>query len=124
VKRPARRFVIREQTFGLHVEFYAGTPQAAALRRCAKVMEMEANDPENAPDEAACAWALCSGNWACVWLEDVTDAGSLVHELYHVTQDFLKHIEASDEETGAYLLQYLFREAQSRLTKKPKTQTK
>jgi hypothetical protein len=26
-------------------------------------------------------------------------------------QDFLKHITSSDEETGAYLIQYLFREA-------------
>ena len=121
MKRTARRFVVREQTFGLHVEFYAGTPQAAALRRCAAMMEMDADDPENAADDSACAWALCNGNWACVWLEDAADHGSLVHELYHVTSDFLKHIEASDEETGAYLLQYLYREAILRLNKKPKT---
>ena len=106
-----RRFVIREQTFGLTVEFYCGTPQAVALRRCAAVMELDANDPENQPDDTACAWCMSHGNWALVWLEDAGDTGSLVHELYHVTQDFLKHIEASDEETGAYLIQYLFREA-------------
>ena len=82
------------------------------------MMELEAHDPENAPDDSACAWALCNGNWACVWLEDAADHGSLVHELYHVTSDFLKHIEASDEETGAYLIQYLYREARRRLDKK------
>jgi hypothetical protein len=118
-KRQAhRRFVVREQTFGLTVEFYCGTPQAAALRRCAAVMELDANDPENAPVESACAWACCTGSWACVWMEGSNDSGSLVHELYHVTQDFLKHIEAKDEETGAYLLQYLYREAMRRLLKK------
>lgn len=118
MKRAARRFVVREQTFGLNVEFYAGTPQAAALRRCASVMEMDADDPENAPDETACAWALSHGNWACVWLESAGDSGSLVHELYHVVQDFLKHIEAKDEETGAYLLQYLYREATRRIERR------
>ena len=118
-KRPAhRRFVVREQTFGLTVEFYCGTPQSAALRRCAAIMELDANDPDNGPVEAACAWACCNGTWACVWMEDATDSGSLVHELYHVTHDFLKHIESKDEETGAYVLQYLYREAMRRLVKK------
>lgn len=114
----SRRFVVREQTFGLVVEFYAGTPQSAALRRCAAIMEMDANDPENAADDSACAWEMSNGSWACVWLEDASDTGSLVHELYHVTQDFLKHIESSDEETGAYLIQYLYREARRRLDRK------
>jgi hemerythrin len=54
---------------------------------------------------------MCLGSQAVVWIEDAADTGSLVHELYHVVQDFLKHITSSDEETGAYLIQYLFREA-------------
>ena len=117
MKRTARRFVVREQTFGLHAEFYCGTPQSVALRRCAKQMQLDPDDPENAPDDTACAWAMSDGCWALVWLEDAGDSGSLVHELYHVVQDFLKHIEAKDEETGAYLLQYLYREATRRLGK-------
>lgn len=118
MKRNARRFVVREMTFGLHVEFYAGTPQSAALRRCAKQMQLDANDPENAPDDTACAWAMSDGGWACVWIEAAEDSGSLVHELYHVVQDFLKHIDAKDEETGAYLIQYLYREAMRRIDKR------
>jgi hypothetical protein len=117
-----RRFVVREQTFGLTVEFFCGTPQAAALRRCAAIMELEANDPDNAPDDSACAWALCNGNWACVWIEDSADTSSLVHELYHVTAHVLSHIVSNDEETGAYIQSYLFREALLRLQKKPKPQ--
>lgn len=112
-----RRFVVREQTFGLTVEFYLGTPQKTALRRCVAMLQLDPNDPENAPDDSDAAWAMCYGSQAVVWVEDSGDLGSLVHELYHVVQDFLKHITSSDEETGAYLIQYLFREATRRLNK-------
>ena len=106
-----RRFVVREQTFGLVVEFYCGTPQSSAIRRCANILNLDPKDPDNQPDDSDAAWAMCCGSQAVVWIEDAADTGSLVHELYHVVQDFLKHITSSDEETGAYLIQYLFREA-------------
>jgi hypothetical protein len=106
-----RRFVVREQTFGLVVEFYCGTPQATAIRRCIALLQLDPKDPDNEPDDSDAAWAMCNGSQAVVWIEDAADTGSLVHELYHVVQDFLKHITSSDEETGAYLIQYLFREA-------------
>jgi hypothetical protein len=106
-----RRFVVREQTFGLVVEFYCGTPQATAIRRCIQLLQLDPNDPENQQDDSDAAWAMCNGSQAVVWIEDPTDTGSLVHELYHVVQDFLKHIAAVEEETGAYLIQYLFRQA-------------
>jgi len=113
----SRRFVVREQTFGLNVEFYLGTPQRTALRRCVAILQLDPNDPENAPDDSDAAWAMCLGSQAVVWVEDAADLGSLVHELYHVVSDFLKHITSSDEETGAYLIQYLYREAIQRLSK-------
>lgn len=115
MKRTARRFVVREKTFGLNVEFYCGLPQQTALRRCVALLQLDPNDPENAPDDSDAAWAMCHGSQAVVWVEDAGDSGSLVHELYHVVQDFLRHIASSDEETGAYLIQYLFREAMRRL---------
>lgn len=117
MKRTARRFTVREKTFGLVVEFYLGTPQQTAIRRCVALLQLDPNDPENVPDDSDAAWAMCHGSQAVVWVEDASDIGSLVHELYHVTQDVLKHINSSDEETGAYLLQYLFREAIRRLSK-------
>lgn len=117
MKRTARRFVVREMTFGLNVEFYLGIPQQTALRRCVAILQLDPNDPENAPDDSDAAWAMCLGSQAVVWVEDASDLGSLVHELYHVVADFLKHITSSDEETGAYLIQYLFREATRRLNK-------
>jgi hypothetical protein len=113
-----RRFVVREQTFGLVVEFYCGTPQAAAIRRCVAILQLDPKDPENQPDDSDAAWAMCCGSQAVVWIEDAEDTGSLVHELYHVVSDFLKHITSSDEETGAYLIQYLYREARRRLDKR------
>jgi hypothetical protein len=61
---------------------------------------------------------MCYGSQAVVWIESADDTGSLVHELYHVVQDFLKHIAAVEEETGAYLIQYLYREARKRLDKR------
>ena len=106
-----RRFVVREQTFGLVVEFYCGTPQLSAIRRCIALLQLDPKDPDNEPDDTDAAWAMCNGSQAVVWIEDAADTGSLVHELYHVVQDFLKHITSSDEETGAYLIQYLFRDA-------------
>lgn len=112
----ARRFVVKEQTFGFTVEFYCGTPQQAAIRRCARVMEMDANDPENAPDENAAAWAFSDRHWSLIWMEHTYDWGSLVHELYHVTQDFVKHIESQDDEVGAYLIQFFFNQALRRLS--------
>ena len=121
MKKP-RRFTVREKTFGLNVEFYCGTPQRTALRRCVAILQLDPNDPDNAPDDSDAAWAMCYGSQAVVWVESAEDTGSLVHELYHVVSDFLKHITSSDEETGAYLIQYLFREASLRLNKKPKTQ--
>ena len=116
--RRTRRFVVREQTFGLTVEFYCGTPQAAAIRRCVAILQLDPKDPENQPDDSDAAWAMCCGSQAVVWIEDADDTGSLVHELYHVVADFLKHITSSDEETGAYLIQYLYREARKRLDKR------
>lgn len=113
-----RRFVVQEKTFGLTVEFYLGSPQAAALRRCAAVMELPADDPDSSPDEAACAWMMSHNSWSLVWVERPDDTASLVHELYHVTQDALRHIESNDEETGAYLISYLFREAWRRLSRR------
>jgi hypothetical protein len=113
-----RRFVVREKTFGLTVEFYCGTPQATALRRCIAILQLDPNDPDNQPDDSDAAWAMCYGSQAVIWVEHIDDTGSLVHELYHVVQDFLKHITSSDEETGAYLIQYLYREARRRLDKK------
>jgi hypothetical protein len=118
MKRTRRRFVVREQTFGLIVEFYCGTPQAAAIRRCVAILGLDPKDPDNQPDDSDAAWAMCLGSQAVVWIEHIADTGSLVHELYHVVQDFLKHITSSDEETGAYLIQYLYREARRRLDKK------
>jgi hypothetical protein len=119
MKKP-RRLIVNEQTFGLRVEFYVNTAQSMALKRCAAVMEMDANDPENAPDDTAAAWCMSHGNWALIWIEDHdNDYGSLVHELYHVVSDFLKHIESSDEETGAYLIAYLYKCARHKLDKKP-----
>jgi hypothetical protein len=118
MKKP-RRFIVNEQTFGLRVEFYVNTAQSMALKRCAAVMEMDANDPENSPDDSAAAWCMSHGNWALIWIEDhANDHGSLVHELYHVVCDFLKHIESSDEETGAYLIAYLYKQARAKLDKK------
>lgn len=114
----ARRFAVAEKTFGLHVEFFIGTPQSAALRRCVTLLQLDPNDPENAPDDSAAAWAMCHGCEAIVWIEESDDVGSLVHELYHVTQDFLKHIESYDEETGAYLLAYLYKQARQKLDRK------
>lgn len=119
MKKP-RRFTINEQTFGLRVEFYVNTTQALALRRCAAVMQMDANDPENAPDDSAAAWCMSYNNWAIIWIENhEEDQGSLVHELYHAVSDFLRHIESSDEETGAYLIAYVYRQAHNKLNKKP-----
>jgi hypothetical protein len=48
-----RRFVVREQTFGLVVEFYCGTPQASAIRRCANILQLDPKDPDNQPDDNA-----------------------------------------------------------------------
>ncbi len=117
MKKP-RRFIVREQTFGLTVEFYWGTPQSAALRRCVAILQLDPSDPENQPDDSDAAWAMCYGSHAVVWIEDPEDTGSLVHELCHVVADFLRHINSSDEETSAYLIQYLFREA-TKKHKKP-----
>ena len=116
MKKP-RRFTVKEQTFGLNVEFYCGIPQRTALRRCVAILQLDPNDPDNAPDDSDAAWAMCLGSQAVVWIEDASDTGSLVHELYHVVQDFLRHITSGDEETGAYLIQYLYREAMRRLSK-------
>ena len=98
MKRTARRFVVKDKVYGLTVEFYVNTPQKTALRRCAAVMEMDANDPENQPDEDAAAWAFSDRNWHCVWLSDGDDEGSRAHEICHVVCAVLRHIEGSDEE--------------------------
>jgi hypothetical protein len=95
---------VREKTFGLAVEFFCGTPQSTALRRCVAILQLDPQrPPENAPDEGDAAWAMCFNSHAVVWLEDASDIGSLVHELYHVTAHVLRHIESGDEETGAYI---------------------
>jgi hypothetical protein len=118
MKRARRRFTVNENTFGLRVEFYVNTPQALALKRCAAYMGMDASDPENAADDSAAAWCMSHGSWALIWIEDHSDHGSLVHELFHVVSYFLRHIESTDEETGAYLAAYLYKKARAKLDKK------
>lgn len=117
MKRP-RRATISEKTFGFRVDLFTNTPQATALRRCAAVMELDTDEPENAPDEYAAAWAFCNGCYSCIWIADIEDSGSLVHELYHCVQHFLRHIDSKDEETGAYLLGYFYKHARAKLSKK------
>ena len=118
MKKP-RRFTISEDTYGLTVEFYVNVPQRKALRRCASVMGMNADDPENAPDETAAAWCMSHGGWALVWIEDwPADQRSLPHELWHVIHGFLRHIESSDEETGAYLMARFDEKARKKLQAK------
>lgn len=117
MKKP-RRFTVREKTFGLNVEFYFGTPQRTALRRCVAILRLDPNDPDNAPDDSDAAWAMCFGSQAVVWIKDAEDAGSLVHELYHVTAHALRHIVTEDEEVGAYIQTHLYCEARRRLGRK------
>ena len=115
---PARRFIVKEKTFGLHVHFQVGGSQAAALRQCAKYISLDPAAPENEPDDSASGWAFCDGSWAYIWLDAQPDKscyGLLVHELYHVVAAFLTHVETHDEEVGAYIQQYLFEEATKRL---------
>jgi hypothetical protein len=108
MKRPARRFVVRDPVYGVAVEFYVNAPQKTALRRCAAVVGMDANDPQNQPDGDAAAWAFSDRNWHCVWLSDYpADEGSLGHEICHVVCAALRHIETRDEETRAYLTGYI-----------------
>ena len=55
----SRRFTVREKTFGLNVEFYCGTPQRTALRRCVVILQLDPNDPDNAPDDSDAAIQTC-----------------------------------------------------------------
>jgi len=107
MKRTARRFVVKDPVYGAVVEFYVNTPQETALRRCAAVMELDADDPENQPDEQAAAWAFSDNNWHCIWLSDGDDEGSRAHEICHVVCATLRHIETDDEETRCYITQHL-----------------
>lgn len=112
-----RRFVLSEKTFGFSVLFFVGYPQEVAIKACAQSLGVETE----APDGTAFAWACVNGNWAVVWMQKYPEGdnfGALVHELYHVVHGFLSHIETRDEETGAYLIQYLYKEARRRLDRK------
>lgn len=104
MKRPARRFVVRDKMYGVVVEFYVNTKQLTALRRCAAVMGIAVDEP----DEDAAGWAFSDRNWHCIWLADYpADEGSLAHEICHVVCAALRHIQTSAEETRAYLTGHL-----------------
>jgi hypothetical protein len=59
MKKP-RRAIVSEPLYGTSIEVYANYPQKVALRRCAKVMDMDADDPANAPDDTAASPATSS----------------------------------------------------------------
>jgi hypothetical protein len=119
MKRTARRFVVKDKLYGVIVEFYVNTPQKTALRRCAAVMEMSADDPENQPDEDAAAWTFSDKNWHCVWIGNYPeDRSSLGHEVCHVVCSALRHIESNDEETRAYLTGHIEEEFYKRMDRK------
>jgi len=98
MKRTARRIVVKDRLHGVIVEFYVNTSQKTALRRCAVIIGMDADDPENQPDDDAAGWAFSDKNWHCVWLSDGDDEGSRAHEICHVVCATLRHIESTDEE--------------------------
>ena len=43
---------------------------------------------------------------------------ALTHEVYHAVQASLRHIEAEDEEVGAYLMQFFIRKLSQKLAAK------
>ena len=119
MKRIARRFTVKDTLYGVIVEFYVNTPQRTALRRCAAVMEMDAGDPENQPDEDAAAWTFSDKNWHCVWIANYPeDRSSLGHEVCHVVCAALRHIEETGEETRAYLTGHIESEFYKRMDRK------
>jgi hypothetical protein len=119
MKKP-RRAIVSEPLYGTSIEVYANYPQKVALRRCAKVMDMDSDDPANAPDDTAAGWCMSHGGWALIWIESYPeDQSSLPHELWHAIHGFTRHIESGDEETGAYLIGHYDPRIRAKLNKKP-----
>ena len=118
MKKP-RRVKVSEPLYGTSIEVYVNCPQEVALRRCAKVMEMDADDPENAPDDSVAGFCMSHGGWALIWIASYPeDRSTLPHELWHAMHFFTRHIESSDEETGAYLLGHYDPRIRAKLNKK------
>jgi len=65
-----RRVTVSEPLYGTSIEVYANHSQTVALRRCAKLMGLDANDPANKPDESAAGWCMSHEGTAVIWLED------------------------------------------------------
>lgn len=67
---------------------------------------------DKAPDDVA---GFSNGN--IVWICDNATEVALVHELYHSTSWVLEHFGIKDEETGAYIIAYLYRKSIERFRK-------
>jgi hypothetical protein len=114
-----RRVTVSEPLYGTSIEVYANYSQTVALRRCAKLMGLDANDPANKPDESAAGWCMSHEGTAVIWIDDYpADQSSLPHELWHAIHGFLRHIESGDEETGAYLVGHYDPRIRAKLDKK------
>lgn len=55
--------------------------------------------------------------WRIVWICDNATEVALVHEIYHSTSWVLEHFGVKDEETGAYIIAYLYRKSIERFRK-------
>ena len=52
------------------------------------------------------------------WIKDDNDMSTVIHEAYHLTQ-FIKHIrDLEDEESGAYMIEFIVQNVVNKIRKK------
>lgn len=91
------RFHIRLDVFAISVVFYLGD-------KTQKRME-KAVDAKIGNNSAG----YCRGN--TIWLSDEAELPTLVHELYHAVEFLQEYLGVKCQETGAYMLGYVFEHA-------------
>lgn len=98
-----RPFWVMLDVFNVGIRFFFGTRHKKSIEKIIG---------EKAPEDVV---GFSNGN--IVWICDNATEVALVHEIYHSTSWVLEHFGIKDEETGAYIIAYLYRKSIERFRK-------
>lgn len=118
------RFILSNETFDLNLIVHIQTPRSSCLRELQRRTghkQSEAGPLNNSMAEGT-FFDVGKGTACAIWLRYKLDTArgisTLTHEAVHFARHVMRRTKAYSEETEAYLVQWVVREALIRVYKK------
>ncbi len=101
------RIMVPIDVFGVAVYFFFGDEELKRFYKETGIKEIEPT-----------ARGFTANN--ATWVKDDNDMNTIIHEAYHLTHFLLDCIHTKDEETGAYLIEYIVQYVVNAIRKRKK----